>query len=228
MDAAKSAVDVATVQLDLTKKDLGDTSLTAPYDGTITSRYIEPSQQVSSGQICFEIEGNKGLEVAVMVPETILDNLDKETAYDVSFPAVPDLKVSAKITEISTQAEAANAFPVILSFQNTNKQLRAGMSAEVDLTFKGNGIITGYTGVTIKVPPTALLSGEDNNTYVFVYNPSEGIVNKRKVLPENIINNEALITQGLKPGEIIATAGVEYLHDTQKVRLLDTGPNTFN
>lgn len=228
LEAAKSSVDVAKVQLDLSKKDLGDTAIRAPYDGTVVQRFIEPSQQIAAGQACFEVEGKKGFEISILVPETILENLNKETNYTVSFPAVPDLRIKAKITEIGAQAEAANAFPVTLSIEEQNTQLRAGMSAEVDLTFSGKGIITGHEGSSIQVPPTALLTGEEENVYVFVYDENTSSVQKRKVLPENIIGNTVYITQGLKSGDIIATAGVVYLHDGQKVRLLNQGPAVFN
>ena len=65
--SALSNVDVAKSQLDLATKDRQDSTLQAPYDGVITKRMIEPSQQISPGQSVFEVEGHGGLEVHVSV-----------------------------------------------------------------------------------------------------------------------------------------------------------------
>ncbi len=227
MDTAKSAVDIAKAQLDLTQEDLGDASLRAPYDGKIVSRLIEPSQTVRAGETVLQIEGYGGLEVAALVPETMIGNITKGQIYQTQYPAIPNLSLEAEITEIGSRAESANAFPVTLLIKENNEQLRGGMTAEIDFTFEGRGR-TGYTGEAVKIPPTAILPGADQKTYAFVYDEAAGVVRKREIQTENIINNEILISKGLKPGEIIATAGVEYLHDGQAVKLMGVGIEQFN
>nr|CRH04421.1 putative efflux transporter, MFP subunit, AcrA/E family [Candidatus Magnetococcus massalia] len=227
LETAQSAVKVARARLDLSRKDLADTALRAPYDGKITARLIEPSQRINAGVSCFEIEGKQGLEIAVMAPETLVGYLRKDHPFDATFPAMPGLSVKATITEIGSQAEQANAFPVTLLLAEQPKALRSGMSAEVDFTFEGRGR-TGYQGAVVKVPPTALMAGEQQKVYVFVYDEAGSTLHKRAVQTENVINNEVLISSGLKPGEIIATAGVVYLHHGQKVALLGVGPKRFN
>lgn len=237
LDRARSSVDVAKAQLDLSKKSLKDTSLVAPYDGQITSRLIEPSQAIAAGQPCFEISGNQGLELSVLVPETIVNYLDKKHLYTIRFPSYPEIKTQARISEIGSKAEAANAFPFILTLSEQNSSLRAGMSAEVDFIFIENRNTASRNGglkaagpdeVIVRVPPSAIMTGEGDLAYVFVFDEVKKVVKKRKVKPENMVNNEVLITRGLKPGEIIATAGVVYLYDGQKVRLMDIGPKLYN
>ncbi|MEG3640173.1 efflux RND transporter periplasmic adaptor subunit [Magnetococcus sp. PR-3] len=227
LDSALSAVKIAQAQLDLANKTLMDTVLRAPYDGRITARFVEPSQRIVSSAPCFEIEGKQGLEIAVMVPETLIGQLDKTRGFQATFPALPDLKRTARISEIGSRAETANAFPVTLFLEEQHKGLRSGMSTEVDFTFKGRGR-TGYTGPVLLVPPSALLAGHKQQVFVFVYNPKSQTVNKRKVQTESVLNNEVYISQGLSSGEIIATAGVAYLSEGQKVTLLGQGPKRFN
>jgi len=227
LDTAKSAVNVAKAQLDLTQEDLGDTALRAPYDGKIVARLIEPSQTVVAGATVLQIEAYEGLEVSALVPETIIGNLKQGQFYKTHYPVVPGLTIEAEITEVGSRAESANAFPVTLLLQETHQALRTGMTVEVDFTFEGRGR-TGYVGEIIKVPPTAILPGKDQKVYVFVYDEVLGVVHKREIQTENVINNEVLVSKGLKPGEIIATAGVEYLHDAQAVRLMGVGAEQFN
>ena len=135
--------------------------------------------------------------------------------------------MQGRITEIGTRAEAANAFPVTVILQGNNPLLRAGMSAEVDFSFVGVGQ-TGYQGITVSVPFSALRAGINQKTYTYVYNPATQTVHQREVQTENVLNNMAFISSGLKEGEIIATAGVAFLRDGQAVTLLDKKTQRFN
>ncbi|TPH18501.1 efflux RND transporter periplasmic adaptor subunit [Litorilituus lipolyticus] len=226
-DASKSAVDVAKAQLDIAAKNLEDSTLLAPYNGIITKQLFEPSQQVAAGQSVFEIEGKHGLEVNVMVPETLIRELTRDTLLSISFPVIPSLKMEGKITEIGTRAESANAFPVTVVLQSDNSLLRAGMTAEVKFAFEGVGR-TGHTGAVMRIPVTALRAGINQKTYVFVYDTEQQVVIKTQVQTENVLENEVYISAGINEGDIIATAGVAFLRDGQKVTLLDTKTQRFN
>ncbi|TMM45062.1 efflux RND transporter periplasmic adaptor subunit [Colwellia ponticola] len=226
-DASKSAADVAQAQLDIARKNLQDSILLSPYDGIITKRLFEPSQQISAGESLFEIEGNHGLEVHVMVPETLIRELRKFSIIPITFPVLPELTMQGKITEIGTRAEFANAFPVTVVLQGDNPQLRAGMTAEVAFSFAGTGR-TGHKGDVFRIPATALSAGLAQKAYVFVYQPDTQQLIKTEVQTENIFNNEIFISAGLKPGDIIATAGVAFLRDGQQVSLIDNSIQRFN
>lgn len=225
--SSKSAVKVAQAQLNISNKHLQDSTLLAPYDGVITKRLIEPSQQIGARQAAFEIEGNHGLEVNVMVPETLIRELTKHDVLPVRFPVLVGTEMFGKITEIGTRAQTANAFPVTVVLNENNPLLRAGMTAEVDFSFDGVGQ-TGYEGITVSVPFSALRAGVNQKTYAFVYNPQSQTVQQREVQTENVLNNMAFISSGLSAGEIIATAGVAFLRDGQQVTLLDKKIQRFN
>ncbi|WP_019026590.1 efflux RND transporter periplasmic adaptor subunit [Colwellia piezophila] len=226
-DASKSAADVTQAQLDIARKSLEDSILLAPYDGIITKRLFEPSQQISAGQSLFEIEGKHGLEIHVMVPETLIRELTHNAIIPIKFPVLPELTMQARITEIGTRAEFANAFPVTVVLQGDNALLRAGMTAEVEFSFAGTGR-TGHKGDVISIPVTALSAGLAQKSYVFVYNSQTQQVIKTQVQTENIFKNEVFISSGLKQGDIIATAGVAFLRDGQQVSLVDKNIQRFN
>lgn len=226
-DASKSAVDVAKAQVEITIKDKQDSALLAPYDGIITKRTFEPSQQISAGQLAFEIEGKHGLEVQVMVPETLIQQLTRHAILAIKFPVLPDIKMLGRVTEIGTRAESANAFPVTVVLQSEDILLRAGMTAEVEFIFEGVGR-TGHKGPVIRIPITALSAGLEQKVYAFVYDKSTQTVQRTEVQTENILNNEVYISSGLKPGDIIATAGIAFLRDGQEVTLIDYKTQRFN
>ncbi|MBA6233925.1 MULTISPECIES: efflux RND transporter periplasmic adaptor subunit [unclassified Colwellia] len=226
-ESATSAVNISKTQLDIAKKDLSDSILTAPYNGKITKRLSEPSMQISPGQAIFQIEGDDGLEVQVMVPETMIRDLSKGNEIDIHYPAFPTLNSKGTIAEISSRAATANAFPVTILINTELKNLRAGMTAEVDFTFQGIGR-TGYQGKAFHLPISALAADEGQKSYVFVYNVEQQKLHKRMVQTESILNNEVLVSAGLASGEIIAIAGVSFLRDGQSVQLLDKHVKRFN
>ncbi len=226
-ESATSAVDLAKAQLDIANKDLNDSLLTAPYNGKITKRLIEPSMQVLPGQATFEVEGEEGLEVRVMVPETMIRVLSKNSEIYIHYPALPSLKSAGTITEIGTRAETANAFPVTIVISSALGELRAGMTAEVNFTFQGVGR-SGYQGLSFHLPISAINADQGQKSYVYVFDASKKIVNKRYVQTEGLINNVIIVSEGLTEGEIIATAGVAFLRDGQTVNLLDKNVQRFN
>ena len=226
-ESATSAVNISKTQLDIANKDLSDSILKAPYNGKITKRLLEPSMQVSPGQAIFQIEGDDGLEIQVMVPETLIRDLSKGSEIDIHYPAFPRLNSRGTVAEISSRAATANAFPVTILINSELKNLRAGMTAEVDFTFQGVGR-TGFNGKAFRLPISALAADEGQKSYVFVYNVEQQILQKRMVQTESILNNEVLVSAGLVPGEIIAIAGISFLRDGQSVRLLDKHIQRFN
>lgn len=226
-ESTSSAVNIAKTQLDISQKNLDDTLLIAPYNGMITKRMTEPSMQMTSGQAAFEIAGEDGLEIQVMVPENLIKDLSKGKDIGIEFPAIKGVKALGSVTEIGSRAEAANAFPVTVVINSEVAGLRAGMTAEVDFTFEGIGR-TGYTGKIFKLPVSALSADKQQKAAVFVYNPTSKLLEKRIVQTESIINNQILISSGLAEGEIIAIAGVSFLRDGQSVRLLDKNVRRFN
>jgi len=226
-EASLSAVNLAKTQLNIAKKNLQDAVLYAPYDGKISQRHIEPSQQLAAGQIAFEVQGIEGLEVQVMVPETLIRDLTIGTPLTVQYPAFPNAINQASISEIGSRAKTANAFPVTVFIESPLAMLKAGMSAEVDFVFAGRGR-DGFQGKVITVPISALGAGEQQISYVYLFNPQTKTLSKRQVSVENILNNQAQLSQGLSEGDIIATAGISFLHDGQNVKLLSKQVKTFN
>ena len=75
--------------------------------------------------------------------------------------------------------------------------------------------------VGIVIPETAVFSPDDTDTtFVWVIDDQKKTVSKREVKTGDLLDTGIAITDGLKPGEWIATAGVHYLKDGQQVRLL--------
>ncbi|MFQ3198604.1 MAG: multidrug efflux system membrane fusion protein, partial [Paraglaciecola sp.] len=106
-------------------------------------------------------------------------------------------------------------------------ELRAGMTAEVDITYAGK-TRSGTHNETVIVPLSALGAGQKQSQFVFIYHHDSQSVHKRQVVADNIRGNLVYISDGLSEGDIIAVAGVAFLRDGQPVTLLDSNIQRFN
>ncbi|MHC4489008.1 MAG: efflux RND transporter periplasmic adaptor subunit [Planctomycetota bacterium] len=217
-DSARKNVDYATSQLNLAKRDLRKTVLRAPYNGVIAKRYVDPFNEVNRGQRLFDIYMEGGMEVAINIPETEIKGIYLDLKSEIRFPTDPGNILRGVVTEISSVASIANAFPVKVTILDPSKQIRPGMTAEVTLLLKGKGEES-----TFLVPLVAIVPGDDpTRGYVFVYDPNTSTVKKTPVSGTGVVReNSLVVAKGVKEGDIIAAAGVSFLEDGQKVKLME-------
>ncbi len=216
-DSARKNVEFATSQLNLAKRDLAKTVLRAPYDGVIAERYVDAFNEVKRGQRLFDTYMEGGMEVAISIPETEIEGIYLGLDSEIRFPTAPGSIFGGDVTEISSVASVANAFPIKVTILEPGKQIRPGMTAEVTLLLGGKGVDSAYL-----IPLMAVVPGDDpKKGYVFVYDPDTSTVKKTPVSGgAGILENDYMVTTGVKGGDIIAVAGVSFLEDGQKVNLM--------
>ena len=57
---------------------------------------------------------------------------------------------------------------------------------------------------------------------MYVFDPETGTVKRREVKMGGIRENKLLIIEGLEPGDRVAVAGVAFLRDGMRVKLLES------
>ncbi len=221
-DSAKSQVKAAEAQLGLARRDLRKTQLKAPFKGTISVKEIEPYVEVPPGKAIFGLDGEEsGFEVSAAVPDSLVIRLSLGDETDVVFPTLNNRKVVGVITEIGSRSRTASTYPVTVQLQEQFNDFRSGMSVEVAFEFipeseTGEPIVTG-----LEVPLAAFVVGEEKTYFVFIYNEKSSTVKKTQVKTLALRENDIIVEPGsLKAGDIIATAGVQFLTDGQKVNLM--------
>jgi len=222
-EAAVEGVRKIESKVALAKRDLTNTELRAPFDGFIAKRDVEPAQVVASGKVVLELQGKGDFEVAVNVPDTMINSLKRGQKTSVAFPTLPNLKVEGRIDEIASRGGEANTFPVTVRLLNPSPDLRAGMSAEVRFNLGVPGLKTAFA-----VPVSALVPTQTKTraAHVYVFDRTTSTLKKTKVSVAAVRGNDVLIGKGLKAGEIVVTAGVAFLHDGLKVKLLARKPGS--
>jgi RND family efflux transporter MFP subunit len=215
--AAEQNVQSAQAKLELAERDLTNTVLKAPFEGEVASLSLDPAVNVSAGTPVMQLLGQGGLEVSLLLPESLRSHTKLGMAVSVTFPSLSTARTHGTLTEIAARAGETNAFPAKVAIE-TVPGIYPGLSAEVLFAYSGEGenIVYLIPAVAIAPPETAAEDG-----YVFIYQPETSTVKKTPIKVRGIQGNQVEIVKGLKPGDIIATAGVHFLYDGQKVKLLE-------
>lgn len=216
-ESGLSRVEAAKARLDMAYRDLEWTVLASPFDGVISKKNIEPFEEVNSGQVIFEMHNENQFEVSTEVPEPVVRHLAIGQKHKVVFPTLNNKKAQGKITEIGTRSESANTFPVTVTLIEKVHDILAGMSVEAAYTFSSS-----ESDNSVMIPLPSLLSEANNQHAVFIYDESTSTVHKTPVKIQNIYGNKVEIKEGIQSGQIIATAGVQFLADNEKVTLLES------
>jgi RND family efflux transporter MFP subunit len=213
--SAQSQIDLTQARLDLARRDLRNTTLAAPFDGHIAARLVDPFVEVQPGQTVFRMDAKGGRQAAFGVPETAVARLILGMPATVTVPQIAE-PLPATISEIGSAAGPGNVFPVKAALTDPPAAIRAGMTAEVTLRLP-----LVETAPSFFVPLSAVAPGERSGEgFVFVYDPQSSTVRRTVVRATATLAGNTVAVTGLKAGDVIASAGVVFLVDGKKVKLM--------
>jgi len=214
-EGAESAVQLAGSQLALAQRDLDNTRLLAPFDGTVNRRDIEPFEDVIAARSVFEIQGTAGFEVSLLLPSRLLSAVERGAIASVAIPALGLSDLPGVVTERGIRADSRGAFPVTVNLDAADSGVQAGMSAEVTL-------VLDDSGQQLLLPGSAVSVGAQGRYFVFVFKADESLVRKTEVVTRLWGLDTLVVDEGLIEGDIVCVAGVEFLRDGQEVTLYES------
>lgn len=218
-DAKKQQMLAAKADLRNAKLNLSRTELIAPYDGLISHVSVDDYTKVNSGQKVLELVNNNSLEVAVLVPESLIQYFNFGMNVMIEIPAVDNLVVSGELTEIGAVVEKGNAYSVTVRILDVNDKIRNGMSANVVVSFGDAdpaAIVLPLTAVNFDDISAAR---EEKKAAIYVVNPETMLLERRFVATQRTLDNKFKVYDGLSEGEHVVVAGVPFLFEGQKVQL---------
>ncbi|MBQ7154460.1 MAG: efflux RND transporter periplasmic adaptor subunit [Synergistaceae bacterium] len=234
VDVTQSAVNSAQANLKSARDALKDTELRAPFDGVIADRKAENFQDITAKQTIFSLQDLNSLEIVFNIPDNDiliapitkvrnlqdLKNQADQFTINAAFDAIPDRTFPLSIKEVATQATAANTYPVTATMPKQDGiRILPGMSVTVEVDFAGEGTAHEDAG-GYSVPSTAILNDGGSN---YVWRFAVGQVSRVPVKVGQMHNDGTVEIEGatLSGGDVIVTAGVYFLHEGQRVRLLE-------
>jgi len=220
--SSRAQLDQARRQLELANHNLDRSKLLAPFSGTIARVEVKSFAQVAAGQPTVTLYSDDRFEMSFLAPSPTFQSLAVGQVVDVKIADLPDLALKGEIKELGSKAEQVSAFPVVVGLDNTAAGLNAGMSVEINIE---EPLIGGRSGFLLPLSVLAPDKGKElqGKGTVFLYDSGSSTVKKRAITVGGVRDNRLVITDGLDAGDIVASAGVSYLVDGQKVKLLPLG-----
>ncbi len=213
-EKANNELKYAHSELNLALRDLEKTELRAPYDGVISERKREPYEEVAHGQPVYAIYASEAMEVQVNVPETTVKALALGMPATITLPSAEEV-LEGEISEIGTATQSGNTYPIKVALSGGGEGLLPGMTASVAISLDLGGT-DGFL-----VPLSAIVPGERKGEgFTFRYDEASSTLERVALTGVGVRDDMVVITDGISAGDVIAVAGVSFLRDGQKVKLL--------
>jgi RND family efflux transporter MFP subunit len=216
LDSLQAAVARAEAELTGTRQRLEDALLLAPFDGVISALDIEPGEFVSAGQTVMAIGGLDKVEVRVLLPASLVNELNIGATLTVRVPQINQTEASGTVTELAAIGEVSTGlFPVVVELQTdpATSMLRAGMQAAV---------LVNYADVEgLIVPLSAIVDPVGGAPKIFTVSAGQASQHGVRILA--IANGEValeVISGQVSAGDQVVVAGHRSLTDGQTVRQL--------
>ncbi|MBD9178622.1 MAG: efflux RND transporter periplasmic adaptor subunit [Odoribacter splanchnicus] len=212
---AKSAYETS-------QNTLGDTKLKAPFSGFVEEKYVENYQKVQPGESIIKLVNPDKLEVAFILPETDVRLTRVPMNVRVEFDTYKGTWFTAVVKEFVDASPDGSGIPVKLKitdprFSRDIYNIYPGFSCKVVLSIE-HDVADNYI-----VPLSAVFKDlKTNQVSVWLYEAATNTVKRQKVETEELLGTDSvMIKSGLKDDDMIVVAGVSYITEGQKVKVLN-------
>ncbi|NQT12354.1 MAG: efflux RND transporter periplasmic adaptor subunit [Planctomycetes bacterium] len=219
-DIRAKEAEVKSLQAALTAagNQLAYTELKAPYSGTVAATYVENHEMVQAKQAILRLLDTSRIEFTIDVPESLIAMAPYAKDLVCTFREIPDREFAAEIKEIGIEASSTTrTYPVTLIMDNPDGAIYPGMAGNA----RGRAELPDeIVEEGFEVPESAVLIDEEDRKFVFVVDEAAMTVRKQEItLGEP--TPRGLRIKGVEQEQLIATAGVHYLQEGQKVTILN-------
>ena len=216
LKTARAQLDQAKAQSNVQGNQAGYAALLADASGVITGVDIEPGMVVTAGTPVLRLAHDGPRDVVFSVPEDKVGLVKALAAqpgrFKVRLWGADAQLLPASIREISAAADSVTrTFLIKADIGSTAANgVRLGQTATVLME------LPQTAGVT-KLPLSALREEQGKST-VWLVDRDSMTVKSQPVTLAGADGNDAVITAGLAPGQVVVTAGVHVLNPGQKVK----------
>jgi RND family efflux transporter MFP subunit len=212
LQTIRAAVDAAEAQVSIAETRLGYTELVSDVAGRVTQRGAETGEVVQPGRMILRVARSEGRDAVFDVPAQLKDQAPANPLIEVTLTGQPQIHAQGRVREVSPQADAVTGtFQVRVGLAEPPAEMRLGS------TVTGQLRLGNTPGISI---PASALTRAERGPAVWVVDPASETVALR---PVELVRHDpahVVVGQGLQPGDLVVTAGVQTLRPGQKVRLL--------
>lgn len=212
LKAAQAQLAQAQAQQAVQGNQAGYANLVADISGVVTAIEAEPGQVVAAGTPVVRIAQDGARDVVFSVPEDKVAAIKPGRVVDVVQWASAT-RLTGKVREVAASADPqTRTFLVKVALDGAN-------SPAIGSTVTAIPQALGDTVVKVIKLPTSALKQDGQTSAVWVLDKATMTVKSQPIQIATADGNEAVVASGLKPGDVVVSAGVHVLSPGQKVSL---------
>lgn len=203
-DQALANMRVDEARVAVAEAQLDKTTIRAPFAGIVGLRKVSPGDYATAGQDIVNLEKIDVLKADFSVPELALPEVAEGQTVNVTVDAFPGRTFKGNVHAIDPLIDArGRSIAIRAHIDNPDNLLRPGLFARIEL-------VVAKTEGALLVPEEAIVPvGEDR----FVFRIVDGKAMMTRVRTGARRPGEVQITEGLKAGQQVVTAGQIKLRD---------------
>lgn len=183
------------------KKQLDNTSITAPINGYVADRFVEEGTVVDPGKQIITIVDLTTMKLRINFNELDAYRIKVNDRVSVYTDVYPGVEFIGKVSAIGYKADEARNFPVEIKLPNSTKNpLRSGLTARIE-------IIPSQVSAVL-VPRAAIASNYKKPT-VYVVNGNKA--DTREIITGRENNDFVEVVSGISAGEKVVVKGINNL-----------------
>jgi membrane fusion protein (multidrug efflux system) len=216
--AAQAAVAQAQAAVNFVQAQLAQTAITAPFDGVVTQRNVDPGSQGAPGQTLVQVSQVDPIFVNVGIPDEDLQYVAVGRAANIAVDTLPGRTWTGRILYLNAGASQGTlSYLARVAIPNGDLRLKSGMVANV--TF----VQATRRGVLL-VPRVAIAQTQTGNA-VFIAQDNKA---KRVAVQVGVqTQNVAQVTgPGIAAGTQVITQRPDSLQDGSPITIVSTAPAT--
>ena len=210
LDTAEASAAQARAAVDQLRVTIAKKRVVAPFAGRLGIMQVYPGQVLAKSEALVVLESIDPIHLDFSLPQQDLARVATGQEVQFTVDAFPGRTFTAVITAISPRVtDATRAIDLRATLSNTDAALRPGMYARIE-------VVLPPTEHALVLPSAAIIHNPYGES-VFVV--SDGTVQQRFVKTGPQRGDLTLITEGLKAGEQVVTAGQLKLRNGTAVRI---------
>lgn len=219
MDAAESQLRKMNALVEQLRAAIRKKQITAPFSGRLGIREVNLGQFVNNGDKIVSLQSLDPIFVDFLLPQQLIAGVSPGQTVRVLTDVYPGRVFEGALTAINSEIDPVTRnIRLQATLKNPGGELRPGMFGRVILTL-------GMAEEVVRIPATAILRAPYGDSVFVLVEESGEDGEKKTVAQQRFVRvgrtqgDFVAVTEGLKPGETIVSAGAFKLRNGSAVRV---------
>jgi multidrug efflux system membrane fusion protein len=209
----ETAYEVAKSDLEIAEFNFKYAKITAPSNGTILMKNVEENELVNAGYpvILFGSKSSNW-KIETSVSDVEIVQLAIGDSASITFDAYAAKTFTGQVSEVGQSADPrTGTYQVVIILDKTEVKIASGFVGKVR-------IYPSSKDEVVLIPIEALTQSNKNSAIVFTQ--ENDIARSRNIKTAGVMDQYAIVTSGLKNGDVVITDGAEYLSDNARIKVV--------